>query len=63
MLSRRRKKLEARLEELRLEARADVLRENLGEYVVKRKFDVPDNLDDAAVRAPQGWFRIPVRDG
>jgi hypothetical protein len=47
-LSRRRKKLEARLEALRLEARADVLRENLGEYVVKRKFDVPDNLDDAA---------------
>ncbi|MFO1278595.1 MAG: helicase-related protein [Burkholderiaceae bacterium] len=47
-LSRRRKKLEARLEELKLEARADVLRENLGEYVVKRKFDVPDNLDDAA---------------
>jgi hypothetical protein len=47
-LSRRRKKLEARLEALRLEARADVLRENLGEYVVKRKLDVPDNLDDAA---------------
>jgi hypothetical protein len=36
-LSRRRKKLEARLEELKLKARADVLRENLGEYVVKRK--------------------------
>jgi SNF2 family DNA or RNA helicase len=47
-LSRRRKKLEARLEELKLKARADVLRENLGEYVVKRKVDVPDNLDDAA---------------
>ncbi len=47
-LSRRRKKLEARLEALRLEARADVLRENLGEYVVKRKLDLPDNLDDAA---------------
>ena len=47
-LSRRRKKLETRLEELQLKARADVLRENLGEYVVKRKMDVPDNLDDAA---------------
>lgn len=47
-LSRRRKKLEARLEELQLKARADVLRENLGEYVVKRKMDVPENLDEAA---------------
>ena len=47
-LSRRRKKLEARLEELKLKARADVLRENLGEYVVKRKMDVPENLDEAA---------------
>ena len=47
-LSRRRKKLEARLEELQLKARADVLRQNLGEYVVKRYVEVPDNLDDAA---------------
>ncbi len=47
-LSRRRKKLEARLDELQLKARADVLRENLGEYVVKRQLDLPDNLDDAA---------------
>lgn len=47
-LSRRRKKLEARLEELRLKARADVLRENLGEYVVKKQLDLPDNLDEAA---------------
>lgn len=47
-LSRRRKKLEARLEELQLKARADVLRENLGEYVVKHKIDVPDSLDEAS---------------
>ena len=47
-LSRRRKKLEARLEELQLKAKADVLRQNLGEYAVKRQIDVPDNLDDAA---------------
>ena len=47
-LSRRRKKLQARLDELQLKARADVLRENLGEYVVKHQIDVPDNLDDAA---------------
>ncbi|TFI45401.1 DUF3883 domain-containing protein [Diaphorobacter sp. DS2] len=47
-LSRRRKKLEARLDELQLKARADVLRENLGEYVVKRQLDLPEDLDDAA---------------
>ncbi len=41
-LMRRHKKLQARLEELQLKARADVLRENLGEYVVKRQIDVPD---------------------
>ena len=46
-LSRRRKKLEGRLDELQLKARADVIRENLGEYVVKRRIDVPDNLDEA----------------
>ena len=46
-LTRRRKKLEARLEELQIEARADVLRENLGEYVVRRKLDLPDDLYDA----------------
>ncbi len=47
-LSRRRKKLEGRLDELHLEARADALRDNLGEYVVKRRIDVPENLDDAS---------------
>lgn len=47
-LMRRHKKLQARLEELQLKARADVLRENLGEYVVKRQIDVPENMDDAA---------------
>lgn len=47
-LSRRRKKLEARLDELKLKARADVLRENLAEYTVTRKLDLPTNLDEAA---------------
>ncbi|MGB0956398.1 MAG: helicase-related protein [Panacagrimonas sp.] len=46
-LSRRRKKLEARLDELKLKARADDLRENLAEYTVKRKLDLPDDLDEA----------------
>ena len=46
-LMRRRKKLEAKLEELQLKARADVLRENLGEYIVKRQLDIPDDLDEA----------------
>ena len=45
-LSRRRKKLEARLDELKLKARADTLREDLAEYVVRRKLDLPDNLDE-----------------
>ena len=46
-LSRRRRKLEGRLDELQIKARASVIRENLGEYVVKRRIDVPDNLDEA----------------
>jgi SNF2 family DNA or RNA helicase len=46
-LSRRRKKLESRLDELKLKARADTLRENLAEYVVHKKLDLPDNLDEA----------------
>lgn len=46
-LSRRRKKLEARLDELKLKARADTLRENLAEYTVTKKLDLPDNLDEA----------------
>lgn len=45
-LSRRRKKLEARLDELKIKARADTLREDLAEYVVKKKLDLPDNLDE-----------------
>jgi hypothetical protein len=45
---RRHKKLEARLDELQMKARADVLHENLGEYVVKRQLDLPEDLDDAA---------------
>lgn len=46
-LTRRRKKLEARLDELQLQARADALHENLGEYVVRRALDLPDDLYDA----------------
>lgn len=46
-LSRRRKKLVTRLDELQVEARENVLRENLGEYVVRRKLDLPDDLYDA----------------
>ena len=46
-LSRRRKKLEARLDELKIKVRADTLRENLAEYTVTRKLDLPDNLDEA----------------
>lgn len=46
-LSRRRKKLEARLDELKLKARADTLRENLAEYTVTKKLDLPDDLDEA----------------
>lgn len=46
-LSRRRKKLEARLDELKLRMRADNLRQNLAEYVVTRKLDLPENLDEA----------------
>lgn len=46
-LSRRRKKLDARLDELKLKVRADTLRENLAEYTVTKKLDLPDNLDEA----------------
>ena len=47
-LKRRREKLEARLEEMKLQARGDSIREDLGEYVVRRKLDVPDNIDEAS---------------
>ena len=46
-LSRRRRKLETRLEETKLAARADMIRQNLAEYVVRRQLDVPDNIDEA----------------
>lgn len=46
-LGRRRRKLESRLDELRIKARADKLREDLAEYAVVRKLDLPDNLDEA----------------
>ncbi len=57
-LSRRRKKLEARLDELQLKAKADVLRENLGEYVVKRQMDVPENLDDASEELSSAEYEV-----
>lgn len=47
-LTRRRKKLEGRLDEMKIAARADGVRENLAEYTVTRELDVPDNLDEAS---------------
>tara|TARA_R110001583_G_scaffold66746_3_gene191491 strand:+ start:13977 stop:17516 length:3540 start_codon:yes stop_codon:yes gene_type:complete len=50
-LKRRRKRLEARLEETKLMARGqaaqkDGVAETLGEYNVKRQIDLPDNFDE-----------------
>lgn len=49
-LKRRRKRLEARLEEMKLVARGHSVRpgvaETLGEYKVTRQIELPDNLDD-----------------
>jgi superfamily II DNA or RNA helicase len=50
-LKRRRKRLEARLEETKLMARGQSVRKNtvaetLGEYHVKKQIDVPDNYDE-----------------
>ena len=50
-LKRRRKRLEAKLEETKLMARGEaVLRdgvaETMGEYTVKKKFDIPENFDE-----------------
>ncbi|WP_022949215.1 helicase-related protein [Methylohalobius crimeensis] len=49
-LKRRRKRLESRLEEEKLIARGEKVREGvaetLGEYAVKKKIDLPDNLDE-----------------
>lgn len=49
-LKRRRKRLENRLEEEKLIARGQSVRkdtaETLGEYEVKRKIDLPDNIDE-----------------
>ena len=50
-LKRRRKRLEARLEETKLLARGQAVRkdsiaETLGEYDVKKKIDIPDNFDE-----------------
>jgi SNF2 family DNA or RNA helicase len=46
-LKRRRKRLEARLQEMKLVVRGQGVAETLGEYVVKRRIDVPDNIDEA----------------
>ena len=50
-LKRRRKRLEDRLAETKLMARGQALKgsgiaETLGEYSIKKKIDLPDNLDD-----------------
>lgn len=49
-LKRRRKRLESRLEEEKLIARGEKVREGvaetLGEYAVKKKIDLPDNIDE-----------------
>ena len=51
-LKRRRKRLELRLDETKLLARGESINkglhsaETLGEYVVKKKLDLPDSLDD-----------------
>ena len=51
-LQRRRKRLELRLDETKLLARGESINkglhsaETLGEYVVKKKLDLPDSLDD-----------------
>lgn len=49
-LKRRHKRLEARLEEMRLEVRGIAagrgVAETLGEYSVKKSIELPDNLDD-----------------
>ncbi len=50
-LKRRRKRLESRLEEMKLVARGEKLRqdgaaETLGEYVVRKPIDLPENFDE-----------------
>ncbi|TWI63408.1 SNF2 domain-containing protein [Desulfobotulus alkaliphilus] len=49
-LKRRHKKLESRLQEMRLVARGmqvgDEVAETLGQFTVTKKLDIPDNLDD-----------------
>lgn len=49
-LKRRRKRLESRLDEMKLVARGHSVKngvaETLGEYAVKRQIDLPDNFDD-----------------
>lgn len=53
-LKRRRKRLESRLEEMKLVARGEAVKqaskngvaETLGEYKVNKKLDIPDNIDE-----------------
>lgn len=45
-LRRRHKRLEARLEEAKLLARGQCVQSPLGEYLVKKQIDVPDNIDE-----------------
>lgn len=45
-LLRRRKRLEARLDEAKLMARGQSINSPMGEYLVKKQIDVPDNIDD-----------------
>ena len=45
-LKRRRERLENRLREMRLIDRGHQLAETLGEYVVTRRLDLPDSIDD-----------------
>ncbi|WP_347912710.1 helicase-related protein [Pseudomonas grandcourensis] len=45
-LLRRRKRLEARLDEAKLMARGQSISSSMGDYLVKKQIDVPDNIDD-----------------
>lgn len=45
-LRRRHKRLEARLEEAKLLARGQSVQSPLGEYLVKKQIDVPENIDE-----------------
>ena len=46
-LKRRHKRLESRMEEMKLVVRGQGVAETLADYSVKKHIDIPDNLDDA----------------